>query len=368
MKHLIHILLQRSRTGAACLGSRDDFAVDEAPYLPYVARTLGLSRLCPEMGVVVQGGSTVLESDDLGPLSTVLRDWCPSEPKRLELVYRASRDGWGTADFHANCTDDTPWSFTLIRVKSQVPGNSDSVVGGFSSVPWTPSPFVVRKYSPGAFLFMLKDGTIADSSTFQPVKWGIKDGHLRHSVSCDPGMGPFFGEPPNLRIRRHKDHLLQTNNTSYKIPEDSPFMWLDGQPVAEREVFRVCLPTPPSSPRAKRAKVAGNGFLDNARDTDTAVLTEDRSDDADKYGKAIAGALMEERMALQQAQADLKQADMRVTECATALEQLYGPDVAIGKGDAVVELSVRGTRMTTLHSTLQACPESALAARFDANK
>lgn len=36
--------------------------------------------------------------------------------------------------------------------------------------------------------------------------------------------------------------------------------------------------------------------------------------------------------------------------------------------DFVIELSVRGTRMTTLRSTLQACPDSALAARFDEDK
>ena len=41
---------------------------------------------------------------------------------------------------------------------------------------------------------------------------------------------------------------------------------------------------------------------------------------------------------------------------------------ATGKPDPIVELEIRGTRMTTLRSTLQACPESALAARFDDSK
>lgn len=367
VKHLIHMLLRKSGTGSASLGSRDDFATDEAPNLPYVARALGLSRLCPELGLVVEGGSTVLEPDELGPLTTALQGWCPSEPKRLELVYRASRDGWSAANFHAICRDDAPWSFTLIRVQSVVAGSSDSVVGGFSSVPWTPST-QNRTPSPGAFLFMLKDGNIDNSSAFRPVKWGIRPGHARHAVSRSAARGPDFGKPSSLRIHRDVNHQLHASNTSYEIPEESAFLALDRQPVIEVEVFRVCLQTSPSPPPAKRAKVAEKECLDNARDTDTALSTGDRGGDADKFGKAIAGALMEERIALQQARADLKQADMRATECAAALEQLYGPDVASGEDDAVVELSVRGTRMTTLHSTLQACPESALAARFDSNK
>ncbi|CAM9403308.1 unnamed protein product [Ascophyllum nodosum] len=60
---------------------------------------------------------------------------------------------------------------------------------------------------------------------------------------------------------------------------------------------------------------------------------------------------------------------MQIIEAAAgALETMYGPDIATGKPDPVVELDVRGTRMTTLRSTLQACSESALAARFDDSK
>lgn len=368
VKHLIHVLLERSGTGTDSLGSKDVFAVDEAPLLPYVARALGLSGICPEIGMVVDGGSTVLEPNELGPLTTILQGWCPFESKRLELVYRASRDGWTTHDFYDRCGDNTPWSFTLIRVLSQDIDGNDSVVGGFSSVPWTPSEQVLTP-SPGAFLFMLKDGAVDGSSTFRPVKWGIKPGHAKHAVSRSSGTGPAFGKPPNLRVRRDLNHRLQTNNTSYEIPNDSAFSRLDGRPVTEREVFRVSFHTPaPSPPPAKRAKVTGKGFLDNARDTDTAVTTGDFGEDADKFGEAVAGALMEERMALQQAQVDLQQADVTATECAKALAQLYGPNVAAGEDDAVVELSVHGTRMTTFRSTLQACPESALAAFFDANK
>lgn len=47
---------------------------------------------------------------------------------------------------------------------------------------------------------------------------------------------------------------------------------------------------------------------------------------------------------------------------------VYGPDIASGRPDPVVELSVGGMRMTTLQSTLQVFPMSALGASFDESK
>lgn len=46
---------------------------------------------------------------------------------------------------------------------------------------------------------------------------------------------------------------------------------------------------------------------------------------------------------------------------------MYGPDILSGKEDEVVELSVRGTRVTTLRSTLTFCPDSVFATWFNGN-
>ncbi|CBJ28926.1 hypothetical protein Esi_0124_0034 [Ectocarpus siliculosus] len=77
---------------------------------------------------------------------------------------------------------------------------------------------------------------------------------------------------------------------------------------------------------------------------------------------------MEAEMVLQEAGIELSPAKARTTACATALAAVYGPDVANGQEEDVVELSVRGTEMMTLRSTLRICPSSALAARFDEDK
>ncbi|CAM9656833.1 unnamed protein product [Ectocarpus sp. 13 AM-2016] len=77
---------------------------------------------------------------------------------------------------------------------------------------------------------------------------------------------------------------------------------------------------------------------------------------------------MEAEMTLQDASIELSLANARTTACATALAAVYGPDVANGQEEDVVELSVRGTEMTTLRSTLRICLDSALAAQFDEDK
>ncbi|CAM9945297.1 unnamed protein product, partial [Pylaiella littoralis] len=75
-----------------------------------------------------------------------------------------------------------------------------------------------------------------------------------------------------------------------------------------------------------------------------------------------------QRMALREAQIELVQAGDKVTASANALAAVYGPNVAAGKEDPVVELSVRGSRVITLLSTLRACPESMLAIMFNEDR
>lgn len=156
VKRLMHILLNTTAgTSADSSGAGNAVLADHQPYLAYVSRALGLSDPLPELGMDVVGGSTILEPHGLGPLSATLQGWCPDMPDQLELLYRASRDGWEPADFHARCGDDSPSTVTLFQVGN---GSSASIVGGFSSVPWTPSNVTGFEPSRGSFLFMLKDG------------------------------------------------------------------------------------------------------------------------------------------------------------------------------------------------------------------
>ena len=69
--------------------------------------------------------SDILTNEDhrrvlLGWLSEFRGEWC--------LLYRATRDGFEAANFHANCDDKGP---TVTIVKS---GNN--IFGGFTEMPW----------------------------------------------------------------------------------------------------------------------------------------------------------------------------------------------------------------------------------------
>ncbi|CBJ28932.1 conserved unknown protein [Ectocarpus siliculosus] len=159
VKRLFHDLLTPPSLAKGTVVREDNFASDETPdLLRYTAHVLGLSWHLAPIGMSITGGTTIFEPHEASRLTAVIQGWCPGHPGRLELLYRASRDGWNSAAFQATCGDDRPSTVTFFRVKGQGTGGTDSIVGGFSSVPWTP-PGGSTGYtaSPGAFLFMLKD-------------------------------------------------------------------------------------------------------------------------------------------------------------------------------------------------------------------
>ncbi|CAM9260704.1 unnamed protein product [Ectocarpus sp. 8 AP-2014] len=330
---------------------------DEMPYIGYVASALGL-----DLGMKVTGGSTTLQPHEIGQLTAIMQGWCPGRPRGMELLYRASRDGWSGPAFHARCGDDSPSTISLFRVKAQ--GTSDSVVGGFSDVPWTArSGGSQDADSPGSFLFMLKDG-YEGSHAVQPSKWGSKE-CCTGVVCCHLGIGPAFGRQRDL-LGNWSTKTLWVKNETYDIPAGHPFLALHGKAIADIEVFRVhqtlaTLPTPPTV----------TGLIDCAAYFEASDMSaEEHENDVYRFGTSIAESLKDERAALHTAQRELVQANTMAAASVTALAAVYGPHTAADVEDRVVELSVRGPRkterMTTLLSTLQACP--VLAARFDESK
>ncbi|CAM9689048.1 unnamed protein product [Ectocarpus sp. 12 AP-2014] len=177
--------------GASKRPGHASFPEDEQKYLEHVSSALGLHV---EVGVSLSGGSTTLPHDEAERLTATFLGWCPSRPEGLELLYRASRDGWSGHAFHARCDDDSPSTISLFPVKAESNEDGDSVVGGFSSVPWTPPPgpeVHLGSDSPGSFLFMLKVGE-EGSDNFQPTKWGVRGGKVG-VVNCSRSHGPYFG-------------------------------------------------------------------------------------------------------------------------------------------------------------------------------
>ncbi|CAN0399092.1 unnamed protein product, partial [Ectocarpus fasciculatus] len=158
VKHLVHGLITPPSLAEGTVVREDDFARDDTPdLLHYTARVLGLSGPLAPVGMSIVGGTTVFEPHAVSKLTAVVQGWCPGHPGGLELLYRASRDGWNPAAFHAKCGGNSPSTITFFRVKGQGTGQTDSIIGGFSSVPWTSRGSNTWTASPGAFLFMLKE-------------------------------------------------------------------------------------------------------------------------------------------------------------------------------------------------------------------
>lgn len=162
----------------------------------------------------------------------------------MELVYRASRDGWTPADFHARCGDNSPNTVTLYRVSKAGQESCDSVVGGFSSVPWTSIPGGWSS-SPGAFVFILKDGTMPStaSTPSQPGMLDLEtcnsDEAVRRIIDCGPNFG---GKTLYMKQQYGNENVPDTlcaGTQKYSIPQKTAFVRLYGRDVTEVETFWV---------------------------------------------------------------------------------------------------------------------------------
>jgi len=95
---------------------------------------------------------------------------------RLELLFRATRDGFDAATFHRLCDQRGP---TLVVARSV----GGYVFGGYTDTSWDSSGRSTRGFK--AFLFLL-DGPGASSSVHSTLPGG-------YSMFCSQSWGPTFG-------------------------------------------------------------------------------------------------------------------------------------------------------------------------------
>lgn len=107
-----------------------------------------------------------------------LLGWLPE--KKLELLYRGSRDGWNSADFHRLCDDQGP---TVVLIRSSF----HHIFGGYSDQAWASwdTRWVISQH---AFLFSLTDG-----KGREPARLDLKNGAYP-SIYLGKTCGPVFGD------------------------------------------------------------------------------------------------------------------------------------------------------------------------------
>jgi hypothetical protein len=115
----------------------------------------------------------------MGPcLQNKLLELCEfSKAQKLELKYRASRDGFSSSDFHSHC-DGIANTLTVIKAKS---GN---VFGGFTEQEWHSRGVFVADSK--AFLFSLVNKKVT------PFKALCLNEGLQ-AMCGEPDYGPCFG-------------------------------------------------------------------------------------------------------------------------------------------------------------------------------
>ena len=99
------------------------------------------------------------------------------QDQKLELKYRASRDGFKASDFHSHC-DGIPNTLTVIKARS---GN---IFGGFTEQAWHSDDDFVA--DPKAFIFSLVN------KEEKPFKV-LCSNEGQYAIYCDSKFGPCFG-------------------------------------------------------------------------------------------------------------------------------------------------------------------------------
>ena len=111
--------------------------------------------------------------------------------KKMELIYRASRDGDSSKSFHNKCDGK---SNTLTVIKTSV----GKRFGGFSVGEWSSEQNYI--YDEKAFLFSIDNKEL----------YFVKKEQSQYAILCNKNYGPSFGKGPDLNISSNC-----RNNSSY---------------------------------------------------------------------------------------------------------------------------------------------------------
>ncbi len=129
-----------------------------------------------------------------------LIEMCEFSPNdKWSLLYRGTRDGFGSDDFHSKCDNKSP---TLSICKAH---DSSFIFGGFTTVSWDISNDY--KSDPNAFLFSLKN------KDNRPLKMKVDPNEHQYAICCHSEYGPTFGGGGDLCIDNNANTSM--NSCSY---------------------------------------------------------------------------------------------------------------------------------------------------------
>jgi hypothetical protein len=119
-------------------------------------------------------------------LTTVPAPLKQFEAKKWKLLYRGSRDGFRSSDFHRLCNGQT----NTVTVILTTNGN---IFGGFTPVAWDSSGGYRQDSSQKSFLFTVKDARGSSPTTFPIASY-------QYAIQGNPSYGPMFGGGSDLCV------------------------------------------------------------------------------------------------------------------------------------------------------------------------
>jgi hypothetical protein len=136
----------------------------------------------------------------------ILCEFSPSN--KWSLLYRATRDGFGSDDFHSRC-DNHSNTFTIFKAKQ-----TSFIFVGFTTVSWQSSTYGNWKSDQNAFIFSL---TNKDS---KPVKMLVDPNEDEYAIYCHSSNGPTFGDDIIISNNANTTMDCESNlSFTYKHPQ-----------------------------------------------------------------------------------------------------------------------------------------------------
>jgi hypothetical protein len=179
-----------------------------------------------EVGVAPPEGVSVI-APDFGKAFSEFRG------KRFKFLWRGSRDGFGSNDFHRLCDGHAP---TVILV-SDTNGN---IFGGFTPVAWASEGNWMADDSLASFLFTLKN-----PHGIPPKKFALNPERKGRAIYCQALWGPAFDDDFVIRDNCSQRAGSSTNRFGRTYVNDTGvdgplfFTGTEMFTVKEIEIFEV---------------------------------------------------------------------------------------------------------------------------------
>ena len=151
----------------------------------------------------------------------------------MELIYRSSRDGALSYNFHDKCDNKGP---TIVLCQHE----KGYIFGGYASISWTGQGDYHS--APNSFLF-----TLTNIHGIEPTKFQLKNNNDGNSVAHNSSYGAIFGAGHDLYIRNDFINNKINSNFPYTYQDNlgkgkSIFTGDSNNPnfnVKEIEVFKL---------------------------------------------------------------------------------------------------------------------------------